>query len=56
MKCEKCNNDVTFKITNIRKNESLYHCDLCFWQFCGNMVKSYKGFKIAIKEIDEMIN
>jgi len=56
MKCERCNDESTFEIKNIRKNDTMYFCDLHFWQFCGKMVDAYKKFGVAIKEIDKMIN
>jgi len=55
MNCRNCNDKATFEIINIRKNDTLYFCDLHFWQFCGQMVDAYKKFGIAIKEIDKML-
>ena len=56
MKCCRCDDEVNFMVKNIRKEDTLYFCDLHFWQFCGQMVDAYKKFGIAIKEIDDMIN
>jgi len=54
-KCVQCGETATFEIKNIRKDDTLYFCDLHFWQFCGKMVDAYKKFGFAIKEIDKAI-
>lgn len=55
MKCENCNDEATFEIKNIRKNEIMYFCDLHFWQFCKKMDEYYDMFKDSLPKIKEML-
>ena len=55
MKCENCDNEATFVIKNLRKDDTMYFCDMHFWEFCVGMTNAYKEFGVAIKEIDKML-
>lgn len=38
MKCASCDDKAIFEIKKLCKNDTLYFCDLHFWQFCGKIV------------------
>ena len=54
-KCDWCGDKVNFIIHNLRKDEKMKFCDLCFWKFCKNMAKSYTVMQGAVKNIDRMM-
>jgi len=56
MKCEKCEEEATFIINNLRKNETMSFCDIHFWKFCSDMAESLKQFKEAMEDIGTLLN
>ena len=43
-KCERCGDKADFIIHNLRKDEKIMFCNLCFWKFCKGMAENYKLF------------
>lgn len=55
MKCENCEDETTFIIENVQKNDIMCFCDIHFWKFCTKMGESYKQFQNAIEDINEAL-